>query len=379
MSTRSLSFFGRSFAVAEREENNLALLRFAAAGAVLFAHSWPIAMGPGHVDPVSAALMSWFGESAALSGLAVHAFFVISGYLVTRSALSRGGVNGYAWARLLRIYPALIVNVLLCALVLGVVVTTLAPPNYFSSPQLWKFLGNNVLSWNVIYALPGVFEHNPMNAVNGSLWTLPLEIRCYIAIGLFLALGVLKRGLVFSFVAAGLVIGDSVFREMALLGSDAAATCIAYFLLGALVLVNRRFIAATPLAGIALLLAAPFAPLEPVARLMVFAGFAWLVLWLGLAAPRIPWLEKWIGDPSYGIYIYAFPIQQLTVLTLGAGSLWLVVAVAGAATLFAGLLSWKLIEEPMLKRKGAAASGFANLFRRTPRGASAPQTTRAET
>ena len=44
-----------------------------------------------------------------------------------------------------------------------------------------------------MYALPGAFESNPLQAINGSLWTLPLVIRCYIAIGLFLVTGVLKR------------------------------------------------------------------------------------------------------------------------------------------------------------------------------------------
>jgi peptidoglycan/LPS O-acetylase OafA/YrhL len=368
--------FGRSFAEAERAENNLAVLRFAAASAVLFAHSWPIALGDGRSDPVSRALTGWFGHSAALSAMAIHAFFVISGYLVTKSALSRDGVNGYAWARLLRIYPALIVNVLLCALVLGVAVTTLAPGQYFASPQLWKFVGNNVLSWNVIYPLPGVFDANPLHAVNGSLWTLPLEIRCYVAIGLFLALGVLTRGWLFSLLAAGLVIGDSVFRQLELLGADSAATCICFFLIGALFSINRARIAAPPLIGLALLIAATFIPLESVARLCVLVGFAWIVLWLGVAAPRAPWPEKLIGDPSYGIYIYAFPIQQLTVLLLGAGSPWLVVAVAGPATLIAGIISWKLIEQPMLKRKGAAAAGFAKLFKR---GVQTPKTQRAET
>jgi|CXWL01.1.fsa_nt_gi peptidoglycan/LPS O-acetylase OafA/YrhL len=356
--------FGRPFGLSERAENNLALLRFAAASAVLFAHSWPIALGAGALDPVTLALSAQFGPGVALASLAVHAFFVVSGYLVVKSALTRASVGAFAWARGLRIYPALIVNVLLSALVVGALVTSLPVGAYLASEQLWKFIGNNVLSWNVIYRLPGVFEANPLVAVNGSLWTLPLEIRCYLFVGLMLALGVLKRGWLFTLVAAALLIGDGVFRGAALLGADAAAACIGYFLIGGLFYVNRRVLPASPLFAIAALALASVIPVEPAARLVGMIGYAWLVLWIGVAAPRAPWPERLIGDPSYGIYIYAFPIQQLVVLHFGAGAPWTLAAIAGAATFVAGLLSWKLLEAPLLQRKTAIAEYWANAFKR---------------
>lgn len=354
--------FGQTFEAAEAARNNLTVLRFVAAFAVLFAHCWPIALGMEAADPLTTQLRAWFGDGVALAAMAVNAFFVISGYLVTKSALGRG-VAGYAVARVLRIYPAIIVNVLLSALVVGLVATSLPLSGYFAAEQLWKFVGNNVLLWNVIYQLPGAFEGNPLAAVNGSLWTLPLEIRCYIAIGLFLALGVLRRAWLFSAIAAAIILVDGLFREAALLGSDAAAACFASFLLGALFYANRRLLPASIIPGAALAALAAFMPTENVARLLALAGFAWLVLWFGLAAPRLPWLERAIGDPSYGVYIYAFPIQQLVVFFLGAGSPWLLFAVSAPLTLIAGLASWKLIEAPMLARKEYAARGLASLFK----------------
>lgn len=350
--------FGQSFEAGERARNNLTLLRFLAAFAVLFAHCWPIAFGYESADPITQQLRAWFGPGVALSSFAVWGFFVISGYLVTKSALSRG-LGDYAIARALRIFPALIVNVLLCAFVLGLAVTTLSISAYLADAQTWKFVGNNVLSWNVIYRLPGVFEANPLQAVNGSLWTLPLEIRCYIAIGLLLATGVLRRGWLFTLVAAALIAGDAVFG---ILGADAAAACFVSFLFGALVCVYRKVAPASVLPALALIAAALFVPNEATAQLIGLAGFAWFVLWLGLAAPRIPWVDNTLGDPSYGIYIYAFPIQQLVVLLVGAGAPWLLFAISAPATFVAGLASWKLLEAPILARKGAASRALAKIF-----------------
>lgn len=349
--------FGQSFEAAERARNNLTLLRFLAAFAVLFAHCWPIAFGYERADPITQQLRAWFGPGVVLSSFAVWGFFVISGYLVTKSALSRG-LGDYAIARALRIFPALIVNVLLCAFVLGLAVTTLPVAAYLADEQTWKFVGNNVLSWNVIYRLPGVFEANPLQAVNGSLWTLPLEIRCYIAIGLFLATGILRRGWLFTLVAAALIAGDALYG---ILGADGAA-CFVSFLFGALVYVHRKYAPASVLPALALIGAALLAPTEIAAQLIGLAGFAWLVLWLGLAAPRMPWFDDALGDPSYGIYIYAFPIQQLVVLLVGAGAPWLLFAISAPATFVAGLLSWKLLEAPILARKSAASRALAKLF-----------------
>ncbi|HXI85870.1 MAG TPA: acyltransferase, partial [Parvularculaceae bacterium] len=347
---------GRAFLATERAANNLSLLRFVAAGAVLFAHSWPIASGKAAVDPATTALSSIFGPKAAVSALAVHAFFVISGYLVAKSAVMRADLNEYIWARILRIYPALIVNVLLTAFVLGQYVSNMPYTEYLASGRLWGFVGNNILSWNATYVLPGVFSTNPLDAVNGSLWTLPLEIRCYVAVGALLAIGVLRRTTLFSALAAALLLFDSLFRDISVLGDEPVAACFDYFLIGALFFANRRFIPASPIAAIGLLAVSALIAYQPAARLAAMTGYAWLILWVGLAAPRAPWLERWIGDPSYGVYIYAFPIQQLIVFHIGQGAPWKVFVMAGAATLLAGILSWRIIEDPALAHKKVVAN-----------------------
>ena len=350
MSDKAPSRWLQSFARAERAENNLALLRFMAAGAVLFAHCWPIALGGEALDPVTLQMREWFGPEAALSSASVHAFFVISGYLVAKSALTRG-IGDYAKARALRIYPALIVNVLLSALLVGLFATSVPFGAFIAAEGTWKYIGNNLPMWNAMYALPGAFENNPLQAINGSLWTLPLEIRCYIAIGLFLVTGVLKRTWLFAALAAGLIVVDALVRDLHLLGSVEAAACIGFFLLGAIFHALRNVSPASIVLAAALLGAGYFMPDGAAAHLVGMLGFTWLVLCLGIAAPRAPWPEKLIGDPSYGIYIYAFPVTQFAVLWLGAGDPLRVFAAAAPVTLIIALASWRFIEQPALRLK----------------------------
>lgn len=350
-----------SLQAAAREANNLTALRFVAAFAVLFTHSWPIALGGGAVDPVSAQLTAWFGPGAALGSLAVGAFFAISGYLVMGSALRRSGVGAFLLARALRIYPALLAAILACA-GLGLAVTNLAPADYLASERLHRFLADNALMWNAMYRLPGVFETHPLSAVNGSLWTLPLEIRCYVGAALLLALGVLRRAWLFAPLALAVVFADGIWGGAQLLGEPAAANCIALFLIGAVARVSRRVVPASVLVSVALLLAAWALGEGAAARLLGLFGYAHLVLWIGLVAPRLAWPERALGDPSYGVYIYAFPVQQLAVHLFGPGQPWTVIAFAAPLTLALGWASWRFLEAPILIRKGALAAALARAF-----------------
>ena len=102
-------------------------------------------------------------------------FFAISGFLVTASLLKRGLVD-YTISRALRIYPALAVCVFATVFILGPALTRLSLSEYFSHPTTWNFLTNALLFMNMVWTLPGVFESNVLPAVNGSLWTLPVEV-----------------------------------------------------------------------------------------------------------------------------------------------------------------------------------------------------------
>ncbi len=343
------------FKDAERRENNLNQMRLAAALAVLFAHCWPLATS-GAIDPVSRGLSALTGKNLYVSALAVNMFFVISGYLVTKSAIMRANILEYAWARILRIYPALIVNVLVVSLLFGSLVTTLTPAAYFASPDLWQYITRNVIMWNAAYDLPGVFEGTATGVVNGSLWTLPLEIRCYLGVGILYLIGAFKQRVAVTLMSAALYGANVAFPEAKILGPPAAAQNFAYFIVGAHFFLYRELLPARPIFPAAILLLGLVTPWQHLSVAIGSLGFSWLILWMGLTTPVAPSLEHWLGDPSYGIYIWAYPIAQLALLVTPSASPWLVLLYCLPATVLLGVISWRFLEKPALAHKADFAA-----------------------
>jgi peptidoglycan/LPS O-acetylase OafA/YrhL len=110
--------------------------------------------------------------------LMVPAFFALIGFLVTGSALRLRATIPFLIFRLLRILPALLVEVTLSALILGAIFTTLPLSSYFHDPQFFRYFGN-IVGW-ITFQLPGVFESNYVSIVNVNLWTLLAELDCYL-------------------------------------------------------------------------------------------------------------------------------------------------------------------------------------------------------
>lgn len=159
---------------ATRRANNFDALRLVAAFLVLVSHSFPIA---GDAEPVSSGGLT-------IGAFGVCIFFAISGFLVTQSWIRQPRVGRFVIKRCLRIFPALAGVLVVTTYVLGPVVTSLSLSEYLSNPATHAYAVHN-LSLRTDYLLPGVFETVPYpNAVNGSLWTLPIEMRAYVAIAI---------------------------------------------------------------------------------------------------------------------------------------------------------------------------------------------------
>ncbi len=173
--------------------NNFDLLRFVAATLVLVDHSSALTGRPGHSGPFA---------YETLGGFAVAVFFIISGFLVAASWERAPRPGAFALKRALRIVPAYAAVVAFAALVLGPLMTELAPGAYFRSPVTWAYF-RNLGFVELHYSLPGVFTHNPFpNAVNGSIWTLPIEVSMYIALAALGCMGLMTRPAVSVLVAA---------------------------------------------------------------------------------------------------------------------------------------------------------------------------------
>lgn len=331
-------------------DNNFNLLRMLAALAVLLSHSFTLSRGPQAIEPFVRSL------GMSLGTLAVGVFFTISGYLVTASQVSRPSLADFAIARARRIYPGLWVALALTVFVLGAGFTTLGLGDYLGHPRTWFYvLKNATLLFGFVDRLPGVFAELPYpGVVNGSLWTLPVEVRLYVALAAMQAALLwwrrLRPGASLGWpvlaVAAGCV------AMVAWRGDEASWTlrfAAMFFVGAALQLYRHRVALSYPglAAGLVVLLAAS-ADTGLFALAFVSAG-AYVVLCLACLPGG--WLRRYnrFGDYSYGLYIYAFPVQQFVVAVvpgIGVAALFLVSA---AITLVLAVLSWHLIESPVLR------------------------------
>ncbi len=169
-------------------QNHFNLLRILLAAGVLLSHCFPLTAGRYAFDGEP---WFFFTHSTRLLGTTcVLGFFVISGYLVSESFHRAVGLRDYFAARMLRIYPGAIACAALSALVIGPAVSTETPASYFSDTHVWRyvvhtgtFLGSRrfLLTFQIQDWLPGVFSTNPIpGLMNGSIWTIPWEILCYL-------------------------------------------------------------------------------------------------------------------------------------------------------------------------------------------------------
>jgi peptidoglycan/LPS O-acetylase OafA/YrhL len=111
----------------------------------------------------------------------------------------------FATARARRVYPAYLAALLFSTLVLGATVTALPIKVYYLSPMTLWYAAVNAAFYTTVKDLPEVFANNPYpHTVNGSLWSLPLEVLCYFALYCAGRAGFLTRNRCALFVALGL-------------------------------------------------------------------------------------------------------------------------------------------------------------------------------
>lgn len=324
-----------------RRTNNFDALRVLAALGVIFGHSWILTGRLAEEPP--------FGDLAP-QYLGVSVFFVISGYLITGSWERSRSVGQYVSSRVLRIMPLLILVIVLSTFVLGPAVSTLPAGEYFQNGQTWRYLVN--IAFLPADGLPGVFDSVPYpGVVNGSVWTLRAEVICY---AIVLVLGLLPRiaqicgFILFGVVAATLVLFGPVVVAGASL-SAAGGTWI-FFAIAALVrLLVPRSALRLPIAAVVLAVWILVSILVPTLAIpLAWLALPYVVLSVGLASTPFVRRAARFGDISYGLYLWAFPTQQLVVLIFGVLPIALNLAVVIAITAALSFASWHLLEKRAL-------------------------------
>jgi peptidoglycan/LPS O-acetylase OafA/YrhL len=321
--------------------NSLNALRLLMALLVIVSHSWPIG-GFGGGEPR-------LGDET-IGGWAVAGFFAISGYLITGSRAKSQSLGDYMWRRLLRIYPAFLVAILVTAFVFAPISAALSPNDSYTMHAGADYILRNFLIRGTSAGIDGTLTNVPIPGVwNGSLWTLHFEVGCYIVIGFVIS--VLPRKLVTPAVVALFLMCTAVtavrmFGHVAMPFSVAQGSrLLAVFLAGSLVYFWRERIRVSLLwSGVATTVLVVLVIAHGV---QTFGGLpiAYLMMTLGAVLP----LSK-VGarnDISYGVYILAFPVQQsLALADVQRFGVWALIALATLGTIPLAYLSRLLVETP---------------------------------
>jgi len=338
--------------VANGRDNNFNLLRMIAASAVLVSHAYPLAIGNGAIEPLSSLLQMSLGT------LAVISFFAISGFFISQSFDRSKGLIGFVVARVLRVYPGLVAILLLTVFVLGPIFTTQSRTSYFSQPETFLYFPRNLsLKW-LQFNLPGVFQQNPYGpAINGSLWSLFYEVVCY---GIVAALGVISlkgRNWAFSGFLAAYVIA---YVSLKLFGGKllAQSGLLANFhLLTLPFVIGMAFYQFRRLLPLSIFLLAALS----IVTVLTYGGFwfrevfvvclCYSIFYVGYL--RLAPLRAYnnLGDYSYGMYIYAFPCEQMVATLWKDISPLMLISISFPATLVAAMLSWHFIESRALAHR----------------------------
>jgi peptidoglycan/LPS O-acetylase OafA/YrhL len=278
-------------------------------------------------------------------------FFALSGFLVTGSYFRSKWLGEFLLARIFRIFPALAAETLLSALLLGVLMTTLPLEHYFDDPLFFRYFLN--LIGRVQFLLPGVFETTPFpKIVNQSLWTVPYELECYVALTVVALVGLMRMPKLFTVAVVGVMVALMGYNDLRgiVLTRVEPRLLVVCFLVGAVFYVHRNKIPSSGrLAALSALLALALLNTKQGLYYLSPIPAAYLTVWLGLRTPAKTWIVG-SGDYSYGIYLYAFPFQQTCAWLFPNLRNWMFNAGFALALSFGfAFISWNLIEKPFLR------------------------------
>lgn len=355
---KSLSFVRLSLmklsSYSQGRDNNFNLIRIIAALAVLVTHSFALAIGSGNAEPFQESL------GMTMGAIAVDVFFITSGFLVTSSLLNRQSTIEFVWARVLRIFPALLVMLLLTVFVLGVFFTSLPISVYLSLPMTYLYLAKGAtLLMGVGYNLPGVFDSNPYKStVNGSLWTMPHEVRMYAILAIvWVVLRITPKLRLTAFqiivVTFAFSAGVYLFANHFYFHYEGEFPRLFFmFFVGAAFYVLREYIVLSRWLFWIFVIGLSVAISDKFVFFVVYVlAIGYILFYLAYVPSGVIRRYNQLGDYSYGVYIYAFPVQQAVAALIPGVSVPHMLLLSATITLLLAILSWHLLEKRCLGLK----------------------------
>jgi peptidoglycan/LPS O-acetylase OafA/YrhL len=327
--------------------NNFTTMRIILAWSVLYGHGYAVQKTTGIHDPLNIV----FQGSTWIGAVAVNGFFAISGFLVTASIIKRG-VLDYSLSRILRIFPALIVCILISVFVIGPLFTELSFYEYLSQHKTYDYLKNATLIHKTQWYLPEVFSSNTSKAINGSLWTLPVEARCYLLLAVVSLFAIFKKKLISNlFIVALFIFSYFYFDMLPLISVNPKwARPAMFFLIGVFFYINRGKVPIDYRLAFVALVAIGFSFGKQWFIYVFPIFFVYLIFYLVYATKYLN-TDKKIGDVSYGIYIYAWPVQQMVASLFPHFTPIRNTFVSTIIVFTLAYLSWHILEKPVLSLK----------------------------
>ncbi|CAB4905901.1 MAG: acyltransferase family protein [Actinobacteria bacterium] len=369
--------------------NSLGLLRLVLAAMVIFNHAFPLG-GFATEDP----LWGWTHHQASMGSLAVDGFFAISGYLIAKSALS-SDILQYLWRRVLRIFPAFWLMLLVSAVLIAPIFWMLSGQHLadfgWTGPQSpLSYVRANSLLHVGTWGIYDIFGNTPYgrfagtSVFNGSIWTLEFEFFAYLVVGFLAVTALLARfRLIVPILAAALTVfvlistsGNEALRGLfpfLFSGYDVSDTGAPYrvsllliFLIGSTFAMFSRSVASDWRIAAGSIVVLVGSLTWGGYQVVGIWAFTYVLLWLAGALPR---RLQWIGqknDYSYGVYIYGFLVQQmLAFFNVQAWGYWPFVLIALVISFGFAWLSWHAIEKWAMRLKDwGPGRGIATLSNR---------------
>lgn len=330
-------------------KNQLDKIRILAALVVIFSHHYPLTgiHAPAWLEN------RWLHWSVT-GGVGVMVFFCISGYLVTLSWYREPKFIPFLWKRLLRLWPGMLGSVLCCTLFFGIIFNNLPLGQYLQNTTTWRFFLTNLTLIREFPFIPGSFANNPNPFVmNGVYWTIAMEFACYLVLAALGLIGVLRRSSLIKFLLLSYIVGFLCFANADFTGHiQHWIEYPAFFAAGSLIAMHRNWfqkhskILLTTITPV--LIAIYF--LTPYTATARFLLLPILVIHLGNLPAKDGWFTR-LGDPSYGIYLYGYPIAQSVIALWPEMNFWASLFLTFALSIFAGYASWLLLESRALRWK----------------------------